>query len=73
MATTATGSPNPKSHKPTYAGLLQPQTATKKFIPLKSIIYLHGEPKIIWEQEEIEQMIVNENIEYVIIGKVSYR
>ncbi|KAG5612987.1 hypothetical protein H5410_024268 [Solanum commersonii] len=39
---------------------------------LKPIVYLHGEPKIIWEEEDVERMIVKENLEYAVIGKFSY-
>ncbi|KAG5594125.1 hypothetical protein H5410_035357 [Solanum commersonii] len=30
------------------------------------------EPRVIWEEEEISQMIANEQLEYAIIGKFSY-
>ncbi|KAH0685963.1 hypothetical protein KY284_016516 [Solanum tuberosum] len=38
----------------------------------KPIAYLHGEPKIIWEEEEVEHMIIKENLEFAVIGKFSY-
>ncbi|KAG5631911.1 hypothetical protein H5410_003628 [Solanum commersonii] len=31
------------------------------------IAYLHGEPYIIWEEEEVDQMIINENLQYAVI------
>ncbi|KAH0669080.1 hypothetical protein KY289_023573 [Solanum tuberosum] len=39
---------------------------------LKPIVYFHGEPRIVWEEEEGERMIVKENLEYAVIGKISY-
>lgn len=39
---------------------------------MKPIAYLHGEPHIIWEEEEVEQMIINEDLQYAVIGKFSY-
>ncbi|WMV20196.1 hypothetical protein MTR67_013581 [Solanum verrucosum] len=39
---------------------------------MKSIMYLHGEPRIIWEEEEVEQMIIKENLAFAVIGKFSY-
>ncbi|KAG5632274.1 hypothetical protein H5410_003991 [Solanum commersonii] len=44
----------------------------KKPLPLKPISYLHGEPQVIWDVEEVNQIIVNENLEYAMIGKFSY-
>lgn len=38
----------------------------------KPISYLHGEPQVIWDQAEINQMIINENLKYAVIGKFSY-
>lgn len=34
--------------------------------------YLHGEPHIIWEEEGVNQMIINEDLQYAIIEKISY-
>ncbi|KAH0743368.1 hypothetical protein KY290_031361 [Solanum tuberosum] len=39
---------------------------------LKPIVYLHGEPRIVWKEEEVDRMIVKENLEYAVIGKFSY-
>ncbi|WMV24108.1 hypothetical protein MTR67_017493 [Solanum verrucosum] len=39
---------------------------------MRSISYLHGEPRIIWEEEEVTQMIYKENLQYAVIGKFSY-
>jgi len=77
MAATATGQPPPEvglviASGGTYAEKLKPKTFQYQPIPLKPITYLHGEPQVIWEQEEVNQMIVNENLEYAVIGKFSY-
>ncbi|WMV09668.1 hypothetical protein MTR67_003053 [Solanum verrucosum] len=56
----------------TYAKKLKPKPVHIQLIPLKPITYLHGKPQVIWEQEEVNHMIVNENLEYVVIGKFSY-
>lgn len=39
---------------------------------MKPISYLHGEPQIIWEQDEVEQLIINESLEHTVICKFSY-
>lgn len=39
---------------------------------MKSITYLHGDPRIIWEEDEVEQMITKENLAFTVIGKFSY-
>lgn len=49
----------------------QPQSVIKP-IPLKSLNYLLGEPQVIWKHKEVNQMIINENLEYVVIDKFSY-
>ncbi|KAH0711972.1 hypothetical protein KY289_007931 [Solanum tuberosum] len=77
MAATATGQPPPDiglviASGGTYAEKLKPKTSHYQPILLKPITYLHGEPQVIWEQEEVNQMIVNENLEYAVIGKFSY-
>ncbi|WMV24640.1 hypothetical protein MTR67_018025 [Solanum verrucosum] len=49
-----------------------PMAAMAKALPLKPLTFLHGEPQVIWDYEEVTQMIVNENLEYAVIGKFSY-
>ncbi|WMV26131.1 hypothetical protein MTR67_019516 [Solanum verrucosum] len=56
----------------TYADSLRHYKANSKALPLKPISFLHGEPQVIWEQDEVNQMIINENLEYAVIGKFSY-
>ncbi|KAG5605758.1 hypothetical protein H5410_027250 [Solanum commersonii] len=55
-----------------YADILRPSTVNKKPIPMKPITYLHGEPRVIWEEAEMKKMIQNENLQYAVIGKFSY-
>ncbi|KAH0695913.1 hypothetical protein KY289_013395 [Solanum tuberosum] len=47
-------------------------TSNKTTSTNEPITYLHGEPRVIWEEEEVTQMIQNENLQYAIIGKFSY-
>lgn len=80
MDTTAVGQPLLEGGQPTkanfhtlsYADSLKPQSGHIKKIPLKSVTYLHGEPIVLWEQEEVDKMIINENLECAVIGKFSY-
>ncbi|KAH0714915.1 hypothetical protein KY284_007820 [Solanum tuberosum] len=41
-------------------------------IPVKEIIVTHGEPSVLWEEEEVNNMILQENLQYAIVGKFSY-
>ncbi|KAH0695998.1 hypothetical protein KY289_013480 [Solanum tuberosum] len=74
MAATAKGQPPSGVGRlaVSYADSLRQQKAQVKPVQMKPISYLHGEPQVIWEQEEVNQMIVNENLEYAVIGKFSY-
>lgn len=55
-----------------YAGVLKPTQVVLKFVPLKPVMYLQGEPRVIWEEHEVEQMIVNENLQYAFIENFLY-
>ncbi|WMV49188.1 hypothetical protein MTR67_042573 [Solanum verrucosum] len=58
-----------------FLGALRPDiTKSTPSIPLtlKPVTYLHGEPRVIWYEEEVEQMIIKENLQYAILGKFSY-
>ncbi|KAG5583448.1 hypothetical protein H5410_054075 [Solanum commersonii] len=55
-----------------YAAVLCPPARIAKPIPMKPIAYLHGEPRIVWEEEEVEHMIIKENLQFKVIGKFSY-
>ncbi|KAK4737232.1 hypothetical protein R3W88_000929 [Solanum pinnatisectum] len=82
MATPAAGQPPimevgpvtiiPEPNKRSYANVIKPPQSQFKSLPLKQIAYLHGEPRIIWEEEEVDQMIINEELQYAVIGKFSY-
>ncbi|PHT55037.1 hypothetical protein CQW23_03523 [Capsicum baccatum] len=37
-----------------------------------SLVMLHGEPSITWKSSEIRDLIIQENLQYAIIGKFSY-
>lgn len=55
-----------------YGDVLHPHMSKQVPVPMKQITYLHGEPIVIWEEEEVSQMIANEQLEYAVIGKFSY-
>lgn len=55
-----------------YAAAVQSKEEEKIPIPKKQITYLHGEPRIVWEEDEVSQMIKNEKQQYAVIGKFSY-
>uniref|UniRef100_M1DHN1 DUF4283 domain-containing protein n=1 Tax=Solanum tuberosum TaxID=4113 RepID=M1DHN1_SOLTU len=56
----------------TCANAIKPRNSQHKPIPMKQVAYLHGEPKIVWEEEEVEHMIINEDLQLAVIGKFSY-
>ncbi|WMV15119.1 hypothetical protein MTR67_008504 [Solanum verrucosum] len=62
----------PEPNKRSYANVIKPPQSQCKSLSLKQIAYLHGEPRIIWEEEEVDQMIINEELQYAMIGKFSY-
>ncbi|KAH0660269.1 hypothetical protein KY285_028884 [Solanum tuberosum] len=82
MATPAAGQPPimevgpatiiPEPNKRSYANVIKPPQSQCKSLLLKQIAYLHGEQHIIWEEEEVDQMIINEELQYAVIGKFSY-
>ncbi|KAH0686127.1 hypothetical protein KY289_016883 [Solanum tuberosum] len=55
-----------------FANTIKPNKPTHKPIPMKQVTYLHGEPRVIWEEDKVDQMIVNEDLQYAVIGKFSY-
>ncbi|KAH0743284.1 hypothetical protein KY290_031277 [Solanum tuberosum] len=55
-----------------YADTLIAPITPHQTIPMKPLTYLHGEPKIVWEEEEIQQMIINVKLQYAVMGKFSY-
>ncbi|KAG5595474.1 hypothetical protein H5410_036706 [Solanum commersonii] len=58
--------------KKSYANILKPPQSQYNPILLKQIAYLHGEPRIVWEEKEVNQMIINEDLQYAVVGKFSY-
>lgn len=55
-----------------YADVLQQQETKQVPIPMKQLTYLHGEPRVVWEEEEVIQMIANEQLQYAVVGKFFY-
>lgn len=87
MATAAVGQPPPLEVGPTlrttinnlgqpstttYVNTIKPKNPQYKPVQMKQITHLHGEPRIVWEEEEVTQMIINEDLQFAIIGKFSY-
>ncbi|KAH0650566.1 hypothetical protein KY284_030478 [Solanum tuberosum] len=56
----------------TYANKVKAKSSQYMPVPMKQVAYLHGEPRIIWEEKEVEQMIINEDLQFAVIGKFSY-
>ncbi|KAG5601096.1 hypothetical protein H5410_032466 [Solanum commersonii] len=55
-----------------YVAILRPSPQSSKPVTMRPISYLHGEPTIIWEEEQVTQMIYKENLQYAVIGKFPY-
>ncbi|KAG5581128.1 hypothetical protein H5410_051755 [Solanum commersonii] len=82
MAMMALGQPPPMEvgltismkaiNKPTYVSTIKPAHPSCKYVPLKQISCLHGEPRIVWEEDEVNQMIINEDLQCTVIEKFSY-
>lgn len=66
---TETGQLDTTITKSTFANILQLDTIPNMQLPQKEIPYLHGEPRIIWE-EEVNQIIIKEDLQYALIGKI---
>ncbi|KAG5610731.1 hypothetical protein H5410_022012, partial [Solanum commersonii] len=41
-------------------------------IPIKDITYIHGNPTVLWEEEEVQIMIIKEELQYAITEIFSY-
>ncbi|KAG5632628.1 hypothetical protein H5410_004345 [Solanum commersonii] len=73
MAAMAKGQPPPGdgtlaiTTSPTYVDSLRHHKVHSKALPLKPLTFLHREPQVIWDYEEVTQMIVNENLECAVI------
>ncbi|WMV51940.1 hypothetical protein MTR67_045325 [Solanum verrucosum] len=70
----ASGQSVPELGQPlkTYANALKSNQQVEKVVVRKPISYLHGEPIVIWDQKEVDNMIVRENLQFDIVGKFSY-
>ncbi|KAG5581764.1 hypothetical protein H5410_052391 [Solanum commersonii] len=55
-----------------YANKVKAKSSQYMSVSMKQVAYLHGEPRIKWEGEEVEQMIINEDLQFAVIGKFSY-
>lgn len=42
-------------------------------ITIKDNTYIHGDPTVLWEQEEVQIIITKKGIQYSIIESFSYR
>ncbi|KAF3655290.1 hypothetical protein FXO37_16019 [Capsicum annuum] len=60
--------------KTTYANLFKSKPTTVEFekVPHKPVVIKEEEPNITWKSSEIRNMIMYENLQFVIIGKFSY-
>lgn len=65
------GEPPPALIIPSYLNLLTPEISKPiNPIPIKDITYVHGEPIVLWEEKEVDNMIVQENLQFAVIGKL---
>ncbi|KAK4337519.1 hypothetical protein RND71_042006 [Anisodus tanguticus] len=55
--------------KPTSCGTSSPMAMS---IPIKPIVYLHGEPTIRFEKKEVEVMIHHQDLTMAVVGKFSH-
>lgn len=55
-----------------YTNTLKPSQPHYKPTPLKQIAYLHGESRIVWEEGEVERTIINDDLQFAVIGKLLY-
>ncbi|WMV24704.1 hypothetical protein MTR67_018089 [Solanum verrucosum] len=69
-----TSSPIPTPTGTTYANTLKPKTQnyTGAKVPPKPVTMVQGEPNVTWKSSEVKNLIIQENLQYAIIGKFSY-
>ncbi|XP_059289380.1 uncharacterized protein LOC132042890 [Lycium ferocissimum] len=79
MAAQATGQPPSEVVHPTldYSKILKPTTLNPPIqpvaaIPIKPVVFQHGEPTVQWDIDEVERMVILENLQYAVVGKFSY-
>lgn len=61
-----------KTPNPIMLMSFKPPQPKSKLIPMKLMVFLHGEPRVIWKKDEVNQMIINEKLQFAIISKFSY-
>lgn len=61
-------------NKPSYTETLQPKPVEIEYksVQLKSLSYVHREPCLVWDEEEVNNMIIEEKLQYVVVAKFSY-
>uniref|UniRef100_M1DRG6 DUF4283 domain-containing protein n=1 Tax=Solanum tuberosum TaxID=4113 RepID=M1DRG6_SOLTU len=73
MATASNAWPPPVLIIPSYLNSLTPKTAKPKHsIPIKDITYVHSESTVLWDEEEVDNMVIQEDLEFAVIEKFSY-
>ncbi|KAH0713321.1 hypothetical protein KY289_009280 [Solanum tuberosum] len=57
-----------------YAQILQPKPMNPPLpkVTPKPVVMLQGEPNITWKASEVRSLVIQENLQYAIIGKFSY-
>ncbi|KAF3622347.1 hypothetical protein FXO38_31333 [Capsicum annuum] len=68
------GEINHKENAPKYADLLKPKIHVHENVRItpKPMVMMHGEPRITWKVSEVQSMVIQENLQYAIVGKFSY-
>ncbi|KAK4721650.1 hypothetical protein R3W88_011883 [Solanum pinnatisectum] len=71
--------PNKKCREFTYyANMLKGQSQKHSHptgvepIPVKTVSYANGIPRIVWTVEEVDRMNTIENLQFAVVGKFSY-
>lgn len=66
--------PGDSPQKMTFANLLKPKIVNNKEerVPPKPVMMFDGESSITWKSSKIRSIIMQENLQYAIIGKFSY-
>lgn len=61
---------NESPTKQTYANVLKPKSDTinEVRLPLKPVLLMDDEPSITWKSSEIQNLILQENLQFSIIG-----
>lgn len=54
------------------ANVQQSKGGPKESIPMKTVSYNNGIPRVTWTEEEIQKMNIMENLQFVVVRKFSY-